>query len=120
MDKEPARLCCLPLQRKPVPFCGLYADIINILCVQHDCQRNEQRVVETCHNQVDEQHADGIDFTPGVKIQSILEFLHKTLACESAIFMYKPETKGQRSPILRAFWQFEICRRFDTERPSVK
>ena len=62
------------------------------------------------------QHADGIDFTPGVKIQAILEYLHKTLACESAIFMYKPEAVSPRSPNLRAFWQFEICRRFDTER----
>ena len=57
--------------------------------------------------------------TPGVKLQSFSAFSKKTLACESAFFMYKSETKGQRSPILRAFWQFEICRRFDTERPTL-
>ena len=56
-------------------------------------------------------------FYPGVKLQSILEFLHETLACESAIFMYKSEVESQRSPILRAFWRFEICRRLNTEGP---
>ena len=30
--------------------------------------------------------------------------------------MYKPEAVSPGSPILRAFWRFEICRRLNTER----